>query len=252
VPRISRKSLGTSFFHIIVQGINKEYIFNTKENIEKYLSLLIKSNCDFESLQLIAYCIMNNHAHMLIYSESILELSKYMKIINTKYAKYYNKKNQRVGYVFRDRYVSEPIFNQRHLLACIRYVHRNPVVAKIVQEENEYLYSSYNDYINSSGIVNDSTLKLVFGSSVNYIQQFLTISTPEKNIFLDLIKEKQSLEIILKSYCKKAEMNLKDIANNKGDLIKLLKYLVIDLKIPKKTVSEILNVNRTKIIRLLN
>lgn len=56
-----------------------------------------------------AYCIMNNHVHLLVYSEEVQKLSKMMQKINTAYAKYYNECNERVGYVFRDRYLSQPI-----------------------------------------------------------------------------------------------------------------------------------------------
>ena len=61
-------------------------------------------------VQIIAYCIMNNHAHILIKTNNIHELGKYMQCLNTKYGKYYNKKYNRIGYVFRDRYKSEGIY----------------------------------------------------------------------------------------------------------------------------------------------
>ena len=85
MPRIARSNLGTSFFHVIVQGINKEYIFNKEEYIEKYLELINKNKGE-HVIQILAYCIMNNHAHLLIYTEDCKEMAKFMHKVNGIYA----------------------------------------------------------------------------------------------------------------------------------------------------------------------
>lgn len=133
MPRISRKNFETLFFHVMVQGIKKEYIFNQKIAIKKYVELLNNERENFD-LEILAYCVMNNHAHLLIYTKRIEEMSLYMHTINQKFAQFYNYINQgRVGYVFRDRYKSEPIYNEQSLIRCIRYIHNNPVKANIVK-----------------------------------------------------------------------------------------------------------------------
>ncbi len=68
MPRIAIKDYNTSFFHVMVQGIRKEYIFDSKEDIEKYLNLLLKYLDKFE-IKIIANCVMNNLAHVLVYVE---------------------------------------------------------------------------------------------------------------------------------------------------------------------------------------
>ena len=110
MPRIARKDYNTSFFHIMVQGIRKEYIFNTDEDKEKYINIMAKY-LDKYSIKIIAYCIMNNHAHILVYYENVKEISEYMRSVNTMYAIYYSKRYKREGYVFRNRYRAEPIYN---------------------------------------------------------------------------------------------------------------------------------------------
>ena len=85
MPRIARNCLDTSFFHVMVQGINKEYIFKNNQYINRYLQLL-KEKLNREKLEIIAYCIMNNHAHLLIQVGDIKELSKYMQKVNSTYA----------------------------------------------------------------------------------------------------------------------------------------------------------------------
>ena len=144
MSRYPRNFLKTSYFHIITQGINKSYIFDTAEDIKFYIKnmyQLVKEH----HIRIIAYCIMNNHAHILIEAQSVNELSKYMQRLNTRYGKYYNKKYQRVGYVFRDRYKSEGIYSEQHLYCCIKYIYDNPVKAGICQRAKEYPYSNFKE-----------------------------------------------------------------------------------------------------------
>ena len=70
-----------------------------------------------------------------------------MHKVNTLYAIYFNKKYNRVGYVFRDRYKSQAIYSEKQLYTCINYIHYNPVKAGICKIASEYEYSSYNEYI---------------------------------------------------------------------------------------------------------
>ena len=114
MPRKSRKSSKSNFYHVIVQGINKNYIFEKREDKEKYRNL-IKKKLEESNIVVLAYCIMGNHTHFLIYSEKSEYLSKYMQRLNTTYSQFYNRKNKRVGYVFKDRYNSQEILNIKHL-----------------------------------------------------------------------------------------------------------------------------------------
>ena len=91
MSRIPRNYIKTSFFHVITQGINKSYIFKRAEDIKYYIKIMYQLTKEQE-IKVIGYCIMSNHAHMLIETEEIKELSKYMQRLNTKYGKYYNKK----------------------------------------------------------------------------------------------------------------------------------------------------------------
>ena len=146
MPRIARKNLSSSYMHIIVQGINKEYIFSDNHLKDAYKSIL-KKNLSKTNINILAYCIMNNHAHILVHSTNIQEITKLMQKTNTSYAKLYNKNKQRVGYVFRNRYYSQMILDKNHLYNCIAYIHNNPVKANIVNKLSSYLYSSYSEYL---------------------------------------------------------------------------------------------------------
>ena len=141
MARTPRKNMkDSSFFHIMVQGINKEYIFNTELNKNKYYDLLYKNN---EGIDIISYCIMDNHAHILIHANNIQHIENWMKKVNISYARYYNYKNDRIGYVFRDRYKVQIIKNYKHLYLCALYIHNNPVKAGICKTMEEYEFSSF-------------------------------------------------------------------------------------------------------------
>ena len=140
MPRISRKSLESKYFHVMVQGIAKDFIFNNNEFKEHYIRLLYKYKEQF-SVELLAFCIMDNHAHLLLYIDDTEDMSSYMQKVNTLFAMYYNKElNNRVGHVFRNRFKSEEIISENHLANCIRYIHNNPVKANMEEEPKEYTY----------------------------------------------------------------------------------------------------------------
>ena len=102
--RLSRKDYDASFFHVMVQGHNKEYIFEKDKNKKKYLKLMKENE---KEIEILAYCIMGNHVHMLIHTSKIDDMSKFMHKINSEYAMYYNYiEKGRVGSVYRDRYKS--------------------------------------------------------------------------------------------------------------------------------------------------
>ena len=251
MPRIARRDLETTFFHIIVQGIASEYIFNDDEDIEIYLEL-VKKYCEIHNVKIIAYCMMNNHAHFLIQTETIVELSKAMQRINIIYGRYYNKKNNRIGYVFRDRFLSEAIITEIQLLNCMVYIHNNPVKAKIVKEMNEYKYSSYTDYINSKGVATPDIIRMVFGSVKEHIEQFNAIHINNENeefteVFSDAGERQQE---IITNYLNRVGMTIKEIKGNELELKKFLSEVRDKKGISNRKVADLLKINREKLRKL--
>ena len=116
MPRNSRESITSQYIHVIVQGIKKEYIFQKEQYKKYYLKLLWKTLKEYKETKILAFCIMDNHAHFLVYTEQIKQLSQIMSKINTTYGIFFNKSEDRVGYVFRNRYYTHEILDQKHLL----------------------------------------------------------------------------------------------------------------------------------------
>ena len=76
MPRRARRNLKSKYLHVICQGINKEFIFNKKEHLEEYYKLMQIKKEKFD-VEVLSYCIMNNHVHMLLYSEEIYNISHF-------------------------------------------------------------------------------------------------------------------------------------------------------------------------------
>lgn len=245
MPRNPRNSYQTSFFHIIVQGIKKEYIFNEDKFLNSYKNLLITYESKY-NIQLLSYCIMNNHAHILIYTDRVEEMSEYMKCVNTIFATYYNTENKRVGYVFRNRYKSEPIYNQKYLINCIAYIHNNPVKAGMVKYPKEYKYSSYNDYIYQRGIITREKLLLVFKIEKIDINEFIRIHSKNKYDYEDYDKD---IEEIIKEFLKEYNKTFEEVKDSN----RLTINLILELRRNKKSkteIGELFGMSRWKITQI--
>lgn len=128
------------FYHVIARGNNKEYIF--ENDIDK--AYLIKQIKEFKvgmGFRLFGYVLMDNHYHFIIQTMD-KKLQEIMHGINNKYSKYYNYKYKRVGHVFQSRYKAVLIQDERYLLSLIRYLHRNPIRAKMCEKIENYKWSS--------------------------------------------------------------------------------------------------------------
>lgn len=234
--------------HHMVQGINREYIFETNEEKEKYLALLKKYGKQFE-IKIIAYCIMNNHVHMILDTERIQNISDFMKQVNSIYAMYYNKKKERVGYVYRNRFKSIPIMTREQMHTCIKYIHMNPVKAEIVKKEEQYKYSSYNDYLYQTGFINKEIIEFVFNSSKNYIEILKTIKYKNLNTH----NEKSNVEEILNDFLIHEKTNLLEIRKNNQLIQKFISHLNSNqYKFSKLEIAQILEISKATLYRRLH
>ncbi|MEA3355684.1 MAG: transposase [Patescibacteria group bacterium] len=156
-----------SYYHIYNRGVAKQNIFNSEIDYKTFLNYLkiylvpedlqrlssqvaptkiLKNYAD--SVDLLAYCLMPNHFHLLIYQINQFDITNLMRSIGTKYSKYFNRVNDRTGPVFESRYKAVRIIEQKHLVYMSKYIHRNPlpiIPAKTVLEG--YKYSSYGNYL---------------------------------------------------------------------------------------------------------
>lgn len=225
MPRLPRNYIKTSFFHVMTQGINKSYIFDNPKDIKYYINIIYKLKQEHK-IKIIAYCIMNNHAHILIEAEDIKMLSKYMQRLNTKYAKYYNTKYKRVGYVFRNRYKSEGIYSKKQLYNCMKYIYDNPVKAGICKIASDYPYSNY--------------------------QKIHEDLTDDYN-FIDIDKDVEKIcNIVIQNFLQQNNIDFINLINSKTKLKELITLLKEKYDISFRKMAEVINISREKIRRIYN
>lgn len=146
MPRIAR-AIAVGFpHHIIQRGNNKEKVFFEKEDRQKYLELLKKYSDKWECL-ILAYCLMNNHVHLLARPNREESLYKMMQGITLCYTQYINRKYEKTGRLWESRYHSCIVDREYYLWAVARYIEQNPKRANIVKKEEEYPYSSAKAHI---------------------------------------------------------------------------------------------------------
>ncbi|MEW5706922.1 MAG: transposase [Actinomycetota bacterium] len=114
-------------YHVIARGNNKQVVFNTAEDYLYYLDRLRVAKEQY-NFCLYSYCLMPNHVHLFIRTKET-PLSHIMLMVQTSYAKYYNRKTKRVGHLFQNRYKAILCDIDAYLLELVRYIHLNPVRA---------------------------------------------------------------------------------------------------------------------------
>ncbi|GMQ58692.1 hypothetical protein AN1V17_30870 [Vallitalea sediminicola] len=144
MARQKRERSKSGIYHIMLRGIDKRNIFLDDEDREKFLNTLLKAK-QSGGFSLYAYCLMDNHVHLLIKENE--EIGNSIKRITVSYVQWHNNKYGRTGHLFENRYKSEVVENENYLLKVARYIHQNPVKANIIKSPAIYIWSSYNKYI---------------------------------------------------------------------------------------------------------
>ncbi len=140
-PRIEYEG---AFYHVITRGNQRQKIFKTTTDYEKYLELVVFYKQRYHFL-LYAYVLMNNHVHMLIETREI-PLSKILQGINQSYTIYFNRKYRTVGHLFQGRYKAILCDRDEYLMTLVKYIHLNPVRANICAKADDYSWSSHYYY----------------------------------------------------------------------------------------------------------
>ena len=145
MARRKREWFPGAIYHIMHRGVRRKALFEEDLDYEVFLQIL-KSVLDQYNCILHAYCLMTNHVHLLL--ETIdLEIGKFMKALSERYAMYVNHKYLYRGHVFESRYKSCLVQTDDYFLQTSRYIHLNPVKAKIVVHPEDYRWSSYRTII---------------------------------------------------------------------------------------------------------
>jgi len=161
-----------SYYHIYNRGVNKEPIFLNEQDYKTFLSYLkfylsfpdlrgdssqvkvapskqLKNYAD--QVKLIAYCLLPNHFHLLIWQNEFDRINFFMRSLATKYSRYFNRKYDRLGPVFQSVYKAVLVESEDQLLYLSKYIHRNPLnllpARSLLAGLAGYKYSSYPNYL---------------------------------------------------------------------------------------------------------
>ena len=132
--------------------------------------------------EIYVYCFMSNHVHILLKEKNMGDISLIMKRLLTKYVRWYNSKYKRSGALIANRYKSKPIDVDEYFLSVVRYIHQNPIKAKITDNLIEYEWSSYSEYISDEQGLADK----------EFVFSMLT-----KGEFIEFHKEEEELSFIV-------------------------------------------------------
>ena len=140
MPRQARRMSNSGYMHIITRGIGRQLLFEEDQDYLHYLTALEKYSRE-TGVSICAYCLMENHVHLLVHGESG-QIVLLMKKLGVNYSGWFNWKYERVGHLFQDRYKSDPVENDGYLFTVFRYILQNPEKAGICPAA-EYRWSSY-------------------------------------------------------------------------------------------------------------
>ena len=148
MPRKARVKSQSGVYHVMLRGNNHQLIFIDKEDNNQFLALLdrFRKEC---GISLYAWCLMPNHIHLLI-KEKDVSLSDFFRKFTSGFVYWYNRKYDRIGHLFQDRFNSEPVENELYFLKAARYIHMNPVKAHICNHPGDFVFSSYAYYFNGT------------------------------------------------------------------------------------------------------
>lgn len=189
------------YYHVYNRGVALQPIYSSKRDYERFLlciSYYRFNNLPFKlsrllqipkderestmvglektndkTVELIAFCLMPNHFHILIKQISEGGISKFMKQITDSYTRYFNTKNERVGPLFQGAFKAVRVENNDQLIHLSRYIHLNPLVSYVVRESDflDYPWSSLKNYLNVDfGLVNPKIVLDNFKTPKDYLK----------------------------------------------------------------------------------
>ena len=135
-------------YHLFNRGCDKREIYLGASNYRFFLKK-IKLSKDRYNVDIIAYCLMPNHFHLLVRQNSNITIAMWIQKVLIGYVQAFNKQNDRKGTLFEGTTKPRLINKDEYLNNIIHYIHLNPVKAKLVDNPEDWLYSSYKIWISN-------------------------------------------------------------------------------------------------------
>lgn len=248
MPRMKREIAVTKVYHIIIRGINKQDIFLDKQDIFKFIKEIERTKKKYE-YEIYAYSFMNDHVHFIIYDKNE-NVSVAIQSLNVSYCSYFNKKYERTGHLFENRFKSKIVEDISYLKNLVRYIHKNPENAGL----KPYEWTSYNEYIYNEKIINKNIVLKLFGNnfndSINNFKEFHKNYYKYQDYdrgyeFISNITDEEAIEI-MKDILKQENL-LKIQKYSKEEKYEAIAKILKIEGIKKEQISRIIGINRKTI-----
>lgn len=205
------------YYHILNRSIAGFNIFNSENNSLRFLDLLryyrydnrflrfshlkklsvdkqiyiLSENKDEDKLvEIIAYCLMPTHFHLILKQLKPDGISKFMSLVENSYTRYFNLRHKRKGPLWESRFKNILIDSDRQLMHLTRYVHLNPVSARIIDKPEDWQFSSYMEYI--------CPIKNASADIAKFRVEFEVYPTKYKKFTMERIDEQRELSYLKK------------------------------------------------------
>ncbi|MBN2559200.1 MAG: transposase [Clostridia bacterium] len=206
------------------------YIFPTDADKRFFLRQIKKAQKEF-GFEIFAYCIMDNHYHLIL-KDNGRQLSAIIGIIQENYAKYYNSKYEHTGHVFEGIFKSNPIVGFISFSRLLRYIERNPLVAGMVLSLAEYRFSSYSKANDVYGLVNYEYVMNEFKEHMDMSYEEYLDCSKEDGMLCEFEVNRIGDEIAATLFCEiktamfdSAAYNLEELSvSQQREFIEVLKY----------------------------
>jgi len=168
------------YYHVYSRGSEKRVIFLDRADRERFLNRL-KEYKEEHQVDIICYCLMPNHYHLLLKQKTHKPVSVFISRLNLSYAMYFNKRYDRVGPLFQSRFKAKNIDNDEYLIHLSRYIHLNPLTSRGIESVVNYQWSSLKDYLNNDAkIVNRDVILSYFNGRQKEYMEFLVSEADKK------------------------------------------------------------------------
>jgi REP element-mobilizing transposase RayT len=145
MPRALRPDIADGYHHVMNRGIDHaDVFFDDSDRVE--IGQRLADVCERFGIRTLAYCLMDNHFHVLVYCPDG-GLSDAMQRLSSMYTRHVNDRLGRDGPLFRGRFHSRLVTDERQLITTVRYIHRNPLDLPGVVRARDYRWSSHRTYL---------------------------------------------------------------------------------------------------------
>jgi len=228
----------------MIRGNNQQNIFiDDKDRIQFYHYLSEAHNLYDCKIHL--FCLMSNHVHLVV-EVGHIPLTKIMHNITSKYARYFNKKHNRKGYLFEGRYQAAIIQNEKYLLELCYYIHMNPVKAGLASNVDKYNWSSHKAY-NLLVIIPWLTRDFI----LSLIKKHIKCDAAQYSHFMQN-REKYYEKSMFYSFDNSGNLIVCDAINERNQSIKHNKLITLSLAEIVRVICEEMKITTEELISSLN